>query len=253
MSEFELNLLRQRSLEAIRQKARRGELKFVVPIGFCWSESGKIEMDPDRRVQQAVHSAFAKFTELGSIRQVLVWFRREKICLPAFSSGPGRRVIWKLPVYNTIWHMIQNPFYAGAYAFGKTESRTKVVEGRTRKSAGHIKAQASWTVLIRDHHPGYIAWEQYERNRAMVVANSNMKSRMLRKGGRGGRSLLAGILRCRRCGRMMYVSYCGSQGTVPRYHCKGAQINHGEDWCISFGSLRVDEAIVGGIGSVWAW
>jgi DNA invertase Pin-like site-specific DNA recombinase len=72
MSEFELNLLRQRSLEAIRQKARRGELKFIVPIGFCWSESGKVEMDPDRRVQQAVHSVFAKFTEVGSIRQVLL-------------------------------------------------------------------------------------------------------------------------------------------------------------------------------------
>jgi DNA invertase Pin-like site-specific DNA recombinase len=243
MSEFELNLLRQRSLEAIRQKARRGELKFIVPIGFCWSESGKVEMDPDRRVQQAIHSVFAKFTEVGSIRQVLLWFRREKICLPALAGGPGHQVVWKLPVYNTIWHMVQNPVYAGAYAFGKTESRTKVVEGRTRKSAGHLKPQASWTVLIRDHHPGYIAWEQFERNRAMVVANSNMRSRMLRKAGRGGRSLLAGLLRCRRCGRMMHVSYCGSHGTVPRYHCKGAQINHGEDWCISFGGLRVDEAI----------
>lgn len=243
MSGFELNLLRQRSLEAIRQKARRGELKFLLPIGFYWSESGKVQMDPDRRVQQAVHTVFARFAELGSIRQVLLWFRREKICLPAQAKGSGHQVLWRLPVYNTIWHMVQNPVYAGAYAFGKTESRTKVVEGRTRKSAGHIKPQASWIVLIRDHHPGYIAWEQYERNRATVVANSNMKSRMLRRAGRGGRSLLAGILRCRRCGRMMHVSYCGSQGTVPRYHCKGAQINHGEDWCISFGGLRVDEAL----------
>jgi Recombinase len=165
MSEFELNLLRQRSLEAIRQKARRGELKFRLPIGFCWSENGKIEMDPDRRVQQAVHSVFAKVTELGSARQVLLWFRREKVCLPALVEGPGHQVVWKLPVYNTIWHMVQNPVYAGAYVFGKTGARTKWVGGRTRKTIGHSKPQESWTVLLRDHHPGYIAWEQYEHTK----------------------------------------------------------------------------------------
>jgi len=186
MSEFELNLLRQRSVEAIRQKARRGELKFRLPIGFCWNDNGKVEMDPDRRVQQAVHSVFDKLTELGSVRQVLLWFRREKICLPALLEAPGHQVIWKLPVYNTIWHMVQNPLFAGAYAFGKTEVRNKVVEGRSRKSAGHSKPQESWTVLLRDHHPGYIAWEQFERNQAMLAANSYMKSRMLRMAGRGG-------------------------------------------------------------------
>jgi excisionase family DNA binding protein len=243
MSEFELNLLRQRSLEAIRQKARRGELKFPLPIGFVWSEVAKVEMDPDRRIQQAIHLVFAKMTELGSARQVLLWFRREKVCLPAKVEGPGHHVIWKLPVYNTIHHMVQNAMYAGAYVFGKTESRTKIVDGRTRKTVGHPKPQESWTVLIRDHHQGYISWEQYERNRAMIVANSNLKWGASRKAGRGGRSLLAGLLRCRRCGRMLQVAYSGTGGTVPRYHCKGAQINHGEDWCISFGGLRIDEAI----------
>lgn len=243
MSEFELNLLRQRSLEAIRQKARRGELQFRLPIGFCWTATGKIEMDPDRRVQQAVHLVFAKITELASVRQVLLWFRREKICLPSMVEGPGYKVTWKLPVYNTIWHMLRNAVYAGAYVFGKTESRTRVVEGRARKSAGHYKPPESWTVLIHDHHPGYISWEQYERNQAMIAANSKMQSRMLRKAGRGGRALLSGMLRCRRCGRMLQVVYSGTHGTVPRYQCRGAQINHGEDWCISFGGLRVDEAL----------
>jgi DNA invertase Pin-like site-specific DNA recombinase len=243
MSEFELNLLRQRSLEAIRQKAKRGELRFHLPVGFCWTSAGKIETDPDRRVQQAVHLAFDKVTELGSLRQVLLWFRRENVCLPAVVKGSGKNVVWKLPVYNTIWHMVRNPMYAGAYVFGKTESRTKVIDGRARKSAGHFKPPSEWSILIRDHHPGYISWEQYERNQAMIAANSNMKSRMLRKAGRGGRALLSGILRCRRCGRMLHVVYSGARGNVPRYHCNGAQINHGEDWCISFGGLRVDEAV----------
>lgn len=243
MSEFELSLLRQRSVEAILQKAKRGELQFCLPVGFRWDPAGKIEMDPDRRVQQALHLVFAKMTELGSVRQVLLWFRREKMCLPAAADRPGEEVVWKLPVYNTILHLLRNPMYAGAYAFGKTEARTRVVNGRARKTIGHSKPRSSWTVLIRDHHSGYISWEQFERNQEIIATNSNMKSRMLRRSGRGGRSLLAGILRCRRCGRMLRVVYSGTRGIVPRYHCNGAQINHGGDWCISFGGLRVDEAV----------
>jgi len=244
MSEFELNLLRQRSLEAIRQKARRGELKFRLPVGFRWTMNGKVEIDPDRRVQEAVHLVFAKMTELGSARQVLLWFRGEKTNLPSLVlGGPGYNVIWKQPVYNSIWHMLRNPMYAGAYAFGKTEARTRVVEGRARKTDGHCKLPDTWTVLIRDHHPGYISWEQFERNQSMMADNAHMKSRMEPKAGRGGRSLLAGLLRCRRCGRMLHVTYTGTCPGVPRYHCRGAHINHGEAWCISFGGLRPDRAV----------
>ena len=98
-------------------------------------------------------------------------------------------------------------------------------------------------VLIRDHHTGYITWEQFERNQVMLTDNAHMKSRMEPKAARGGRSLLAGLLRCRRCGRMLHVAYSGSHGEVPRYHCRGAHHNHGGDWCISFGGLRPDRAI----------
>jgi excisionase family DNA binding protein len=243
MSEFELNLLRQRSLEAIRQKARRGELQFRLPVGYRWTPSGKVEVDPDRRVQQAVELIFAKVAELGSARQALLWFRRERVSLPRKDEGPEQEITWKLPVYNTIWHVLRNPMYAGAYAFGKTESRTKVVDGRARKSEGHFKPIETWMVLLRDHHTGYICWEQFERNQAMLGENAHMKSRMEPKAGRGGRSLLAGLLRCRRCGRMLHVAYSGTNGNVPRYHCRGAQINHGEDWCISFGGQGPDRAV----------
>ena len=133
--------------------------------------------------------------------------------------------------------------YAGGYAFGKTEARTRVVGGRARKTIGHFKPVENWTVLIRDHHSAYISWELYERNQALLADNAHMKSRMEPKAGRGGRSLLAGLLRCRRCGRMLHVAYSGTNSEVPRYHCRGAQINHGEAWCISFGGLRPDQAI----------
>ena len=244
MSEFELNLLRQRCQEAIRQKARRGELQFAPPVGYRWSPNGKVEMDPDQRLRQAIELVFSKMAELGSARQVLLWFRGEKVSLPALMYGEsGRELVWKLPVYNTIWHMLRNPMYAGAYAFGKTEARTRLVDGRARKTIGHSKPLDNWTVLIRDHHPGYITWEQYERNQVQLADNAHMKSRMEAKAGRGGRSLLAGLLRCRRCGRMLHVAYSGSRSEVPRYHCRGAHLNHGAAWCISFGGLRPDQAV----------
>jgi DNA invertase Pin-like site-specific DNA recombinase len=244
MSEFELNLLRQRSFEAIRQKARRGELRFCLPVGYLWTTHDKVEMDPDQRVQQALRLVFSKMTELGSVRQVLLWFRRERIPLPtrAFDQ-PGGQTMWSLPVYNSVLKLLSNPMYAGAYAFGKTQVRIAMVEGRARKTAGHKKPRSEWTVLLRDHHPEYIPWEQYERNQAMIADNAHMKSRMQPKAGRGGKALLSGLLRCRRCGRMLSVSYGGIRRNVIRYHCKGAHLNHGEDWCISFGSLRTDQAV----------
>jgi len=244
MSEFELNLLRQRSREAIRQKASRGELQFLLPVGFCWNSSGKIEKDPDQRVQQAIQLAFSKMTELGSVRQALHWFRQQNVCLPALPRDPGDPpMVWKLPVYRSLWSILTNPVYAGAYAFGRREVRIKIVDGRARRSKGHLKPRSTWTVLIPDHHPGYVSWEQYERNQAMLASNTHMKSDGNAKAGRGGRALLSGILRCRRCGRMLHVSYTGKEHVVPRYDCNDAHIHHSESRCLSFGGLWVDEAV----------
>ena len=244
MSEFELSLLRQRSEEAIRQKARRGELQFLLPVGFCWTSSGKIEKDPDERVQQAIELVFRKMTDLGSVRRVLLWFSEEKVCLPAFPRDAGeRKMIWKLPVYSNIHAILTSPIYAGAYAFGKTETRTHIVNGRARKTAGHPKPRGEWTVLIQDHHLGYISWQEYERNQAMMGANNHMQSGLEPKAGRGGRALLSGLLRCRRCGRMLQVSYIGTRAAVIHYQCNGAHKQRGEDRCIAFGGLRVDAAV----------
>jgi DNA invertase Pin-like site-specific DNA recombinase len=244
MSEFELNLLHQRSFEAIRSKAGRGELMFCLPIGLCWSGAGKIDLDPDRRVQESIKSVFRKFDALGSARQVLLWFRRTGTTLPAATYGDvDRKPAWKLPVYKTIHSIVTNPMYAGAYVFGRTADRTRVVDGAARKTRGHEKPREQWSVLIPNHHAGYIAWEEYERNQRTLAENAHMKKRMAPKAGRGGRALLAGLLRCRRCGRMLHVVYSGV-GHAQRYQCRGAHLNHGEDWCISFGGLRPDQAVV---------
>ena len=241
ISEFELSLFRQRSMEAIRQKAARGELQISIAVGFCWAPSGKLEKDPDQRVQQAIELVFRKFKELGSVRQTLLWFRQENICLPAFPHEPGeRKMVWKLPSYSTLHSILTKPIYAGAYAYGKSETRTKIVEGRARKSTGHRKPQSEWRVLIKDHHPGYLSWDEYERNQAMIAANAHMHSGGEPKAGRGGAALLSGLLRCRRCGRMLHVYY---PRTMIRYLCDAGHSRYGEETCISFGGLRVDAAV----------
>src|SRR5450432_2535248 len=173
MSEFELNLLRQRSREAILQKARRGELQFLLPVGFCWNVSGKIEKDPDQRVRQAIQLVFGKLVELGSVRQTLLWFRQQDISIPVLARDSGEpAIVWKLPVYRQVWAILTNPLYAGAYAFGRREVRTRIVDGRARKSKGHSKPRPTWTVLIPNHHPGYVSWEEYDRNQAQLAANA---------------------------------------------------------------------------------
>jgi DNA invertase Pin-like site-specific DNA recombinase len=245
MSEFELTLFRQRSFEAKRAKAQRGELQFHLPIGLRWSPNGRIELEPDRRAQQAIRAVFKRFELLGSIRQVLLVMRTEKIRLPAIVEGEHpRRIEWKLPVYQTVHKILTNPLYAGAYAYGKTEARTSVIDRRAHKTSGHRKSMGAWTALIKDHHPGYISWEQFERNQAIVASNAHMKQCTVPKAGRGGRALLAGLVRCRRCGRMLHVVYGGRRQPGARYECRGATVNHGAGArCTTFGALRPDEAV----------
>jgi DNA invertase Pin-like site-specific DNA recombinase len=222
MSEYELSLLRQRGLAARDSKAQRGELRFTLPPGYCWSEAGRIEMDPDERVGDVIRLLFAKFRELGSARQVFLWARAEGLQLPVVVRNLAAcRLQWQAPAYHTVLQVLQNPIYAGAYAFGRTSQRTKAVDGRARTTSGHSKPMASWNVLRRDNHAGYISWAQFEENQKMVLENAHMQRRASRKSARGGRALLTGLVRCARCGRMMRVFYGMRSGHAHRYQCRG--------------------------------
>jgi excisionase family DNA binding protein len=244
MSEMELSLFRQRSLEALKQKARRGELLLNVAVGYLKAPNDRIEKDPDRRVQDAISLVFTKFDELQTVRQVHLWMRQKRLPLPSVGYGvEGRQITWKLPVYNTLHHMLTNPIYAGAYAFGRTGSRTMIEGGRKRIVRGFRKDRATWDVLIHDHHEGYIRWMDFERNQRLISDNANGKSFMSRGSIRRGEALLAGLLRCGHCGRKLHVAYSGAGGNTGRYHCRGGHLNHGGDRCISFGGMRIDRAI----------
>ena len=244
MSEMELSLFRQRSVEALRQKARRGELFINVATGYVRTSKDRIEKDPDRRVQEAISLVFAKFAEFQSARQVNLWLREEKMPLPAVVYGAeGRTVVWKPSVYSAVRHILTNPIYAGVYAFGRTGTRVTIQNGRKRVVRGVKKEPSEWEVLLPDHHEGYIGHVEFERNQRLINDNANGKSFMSRGSVRGGSGLLAGLLRCGHCGRKLHVGYGGTKGKLVRYHCHRGAINHEAERCISFGSLRVDREV----------
>ena len=232
VSEYELSLFRQRSQAAIVAKAQRGALTFTLPAGLSWTPDGRIELNPDRRVPQAIRLVLDKLSAFGSVRQVLMWLRDERVSLPTLESERPRAITWRRPTYRMVLSMVRSPFYAGAYAFGRRESRTRVVDGRATRTSGHHKPMARWTALIRDHHPGYISWNQFERNQRLLEENTHMKGTMARKAGRGGQCLLAGLLRCARCGRMLHVMY-GRRGYAC-YECRQANRAEAAPRCIAF-------------------
>jgi DNA invertase Pin-like site-specific DNA recombinase len=241
MSELELSLFRQRSQEALKQKARRGALFLGVAAGYVKTGRDRIEKDPDQRVQNALQLVFSKFAEFQSVRQVHVWLRDQSIELPAKShDADGRRIVWKLPIYNTVHNILTNPVYAGAYAFGRTTSKVIIEDGRKRVRRGLRRPLAEWDVLLKDQHEGYITWKEFERNQRVISDNATGKGSAIARGvARRGELILAGLLRCGHCGRKMYVGY----GRSGRYYCQGANVNHGTERCISFGGLRADEAV----------
>jgi DNA invertase Pin-like site-specific DNA recombinase len=245
MSELELSLLRARSTEALKQKARRGELFFTVAVGYIKVGRDKIEMDPDLRVREAIGLVFARFAEMQSIRQVFLSLRADQIALPYIDSKSSgqHQLLWKPPVYATVSNLLTNPVYAGAYVFGRTGSRMTIENGRKRILRGYRKNRSDWAVLLVDHHEGYLSWADYERNQRLIADNANGKGMMVRGAVRKGEALLGGLLRCGHCGRRLLVSYNGTKGDIGRYHCDATRSNPAAAPCISFGALRVDQAV----------
>ncbi len=238
LNEYELDLLRQRSVEARREKARRGELIVSAPIGYIKREDQRLEKDPDLRVQRTILLVFHKFFELGTVRQTLMWFLEHGLEVP--TRTPRGETRWKRPVYRSMHRMLTSPVYGGAYAYGKTEHLTGY-EGARPRHVCRRKPREQWLALIPGAHEGYVSWEEFQRIECAIRENSQGEQRP--GAVKNGQALLAGLLRCSRCGRKLTVRYTGSGHDVLRYSCMRGWLDNGEPRCIAFGGIRVDEAI----------
>jgi len=243
LHEYELDLLRQRAWEARRQKASRGELVLVPPVGFVNGVDGEVEMDPDQRVQEAIRLVYRKFFELGSARQTLFWLIEKEVKLPCRRIGiAGRETHWRRPAYPMVYRILTNPIYAGAYAYGKTEVVSGFQNGIPTKSIRQ-RQRENWIALIPERYDGYVSWDDFERVQRMLSDNYSSRAETTRGAAKCGEALLAGLLRCRRCGRKLMVLYTGRNGDIVRYSCCRGNLDSGEPRCISFGGTDVDRSI----------
>jgi DNA invertase Pin-like site-specific DNA recombinase len=246
MSEAELHIIRARLDGGIRNKAARGELRRGLPVGFVWGEKdGEILFHPDEAVTGAIRSVFERFAEFGSARRVWLWFRSEGLSFPLQITPGGlpSPIRWVTPTYTALHHILINPVYAGAYTYGKTRYERYLDEhGAVRKRSRHLPMD-QWSVLIQDHHPGFIDWATYQANHARL--DSNTRPRPHQSGGavREGSALLQGLVICGHCGRRLHVHYRG-RNSAPGYHCAGKDLVAGRGvYCLNVGGTVVEQAV----------
>jgi excisionase family DNA binding protein len=242
ISEMEVATFRQRAQTALVQKAERGELFRRVAIGYIRSAEDRIEKDPDERVRAAIALVFHKFAELASARQVFFWLFEQQIRLPAISgAGAAQHIVWQPPRYHSVLSLLHNPIYAGAYAYGRSKAKVRIEQGRKRIVRTKHNRQEEWAILIRDHHEGYISWDVYQNNQALIAHNASGKGDMVRGAVKRGGALLAGILRCGHCGAKLLAQYPGP--TVIRYQCAGYILDRETSCCVGFGGLGADRMV----------
>jgi len=239
LSVVELKVIGQRMQAGQESKARRGELFKRLPVGYVLDPMGKIALHPDQRVCEAIGLVFVKFRERWSVRQTFQWFRDHDIELPA-NPIQGTRLVWKIPTQSLVRDILINPFYAGAYVWGRRPVTTLLVDGRLEKRQETTRQAEECRVFIPNHHVGYIDWATYEENRRMMQRNSvNWQGDESMAAIRAGQGLLVGLLRCGHCGRKLHVRYWGGRGTNARYLCKG-DYDDGGQYCVGFGGASVD-------------
>jgi DNA invertase Pin-like site-specific DNA recombinase len=246
MSEAELHIIRARLDGGIRNKAARGELRRGLPVGFVWGEQdGEILFHPDEAVTGAIRSVFERFAEFGSARRVWLWFRSKSLSFPlqhAPTGEPGP-IRWITPTYTALHHILTNPVYAGAYAYGKSRCERYVDErGVVKKRMRHLPI-AQWAVLIPGHHPGFIDWATFQANQTRLDSNTRPKPHQPGGALREGSALLQGIATCGHCGRRLHTHYRGRNST-PGYHCAGKDIVEGRgQYCLTTGGLAIEQAV----------
>jgi len=242
MSEAELHILRGRMYEALLNKARRGELYMLPPIGYIKLLKGGFAIDPDEQVQGVVRLVFDAFDQQGTVRGVLRYLVREGIKLPVRPhAGPNRgNLEWRQPTRDSVTTILTHPLYAGTYGYGFRQIDPRRKDPGKQGSGRVVMDPEEYHALIPDHCPAYITPERFERNQRRLAEN---RARAESKGApREGPSLLGGLIFCGRCGRRMSIHYSGCERTL-RYGCWYAQNNCKGPQCQSLAGKVLDDLV----------
>jgi DNA invertase Pin-like site-specific DNA recombinase len=243
MSEAELHVLQARLRGGILNKARRGELHCRLPVGFLYDAAGNVVLDPDKQVQETVQLLFETFARTGTLRATIKYFRQQSLLFPArVASGAHKNELaWAPLSLGRACSALHNPWYAGAYAFGRGRWR-KQPDGRQRHER---LPRDQWYVLIRDAHPGYISWQEYERYEQQLRDSAKALGFERNAGpAREGPALLQGKVICGLCGCRMNIHYnIRKDGMIPNYVCVGRGRLFGDPLCQSILGTGIDGAV----------
>jgi len=222
MAQAELHFLHQRLQGGKLNKAKKGELRFPLPVGLCSDDESRIVLDPDDEVRGAVALVFRLFRETGSAYAVVQGFSQRGLLFPkrAYGGAWDGKLIWGRLTYSRVLSILKNPSYAGMYVYGRYQYRRKITpEGEVEK---YVQAVAipEWTVRLSEHHAGYITFEEFLTNRERLEKNrTHGEATVLSGPAREGLALLQGLLLCGHCGRVLTVRYRGNGGIYPIYEC----------------------------------
>jgi DNA invertase Pin-like site-specific DNA recombinase len=246
LSEAELHWLKSRLLGGKVAKAQQGTLRFRLPIGLVYDPVGRMVLDPDEAVQEAVRLVFSLFEQFGSALAVVTYFADHHLRFPTrwWGGKQADELLGGRLSHGRVLDMLHSPLYAGAYAYGRTQFRSRPLPGEEPRVKGRTRRlpQEEWAIVRLDQHPGYISWNQFLSNQRQLDDNRTWRAEEHRGAVREGPSLLQGIVLCGACGRRMSVRY-QREGKLVIYECSQAHRQLGTKTCQTMRGERIDQAV----------
>jgi DNA invertase Pin-like site-specific DNA recombinase len=246
MSEAELHWLHCRLVGGKLEKAQHGALRFRLPVGLSYDPTGQVVVEPDEEIQHAVRLVFELFAHHRSALAVVKHFAEQGLQIPdrLWTRRRKGEVVWTPLRHARVLSILHNPFYAGAYVYGRTKSRTRLLPGETPriKARSRRVPRGDWPIVLRDHHVGYLSWEQFVSNVQQLDANRTYRAEERPGAVREGSALLQGLVVCGQCGRRMTVRYM-EDGRRPMYVCAQVHKDLAGTTCQFLRGDGIDQAV----------
>ncbi len=243
ISENERMMIQDRLRGAIIGQAKRRAFGTLLPVGLVYDGEHHVVLDPDQQLRQSIQHVFEAFRSVGSVHGAARALLEEGVKIPSkILSGPRKgEVVLVDPVQHRVFQFLHNPRYAGAYVYGRTIARRNIKGTEYRA----IQPREKWISCIPGAHPGYISWEEFEKNQRLIRANHWGASKFSGSAVREGLALLQGMAVCGVCGRRTSIGYqkLSIGRIVPSYRCQGEYLERGAPFCQTIRGDEIDRAV----------